>query len=78
MAWSVITNEALDEAESSAHTVARSWLNSEIQNWAGRAEKASNLRGLKGGNNNLPMSLIQSQSPLISRWVGIPLEYEAF
>ena len=76
VAWSVVTSEALAEEESSAHTVARSWLNSEIQNGAGRVEKASKLRGLKGENNNLSMSLIQSKSPSISRRAGIHLVYE--
>ena len=39
VAWTVIANEALAEAESSAHTVARSWLNAEIQSWAAKVEK---------------------------------------
>ena len=67
LAWSSITTAALTEAETSAHTCARSWLNSEIQAWAGRVDKVSKLRGLKDDNNNLINCLVHSKSPLTSR-----------
>ena len=64
LAWSVLSTEALSEAECSAHTVARSWLNSEIQKWSIKVDKCSKIRGLKDSNDNIIMALIPSKSPL--------------
>ena len=67
LAWSVITNDALAEAETSAHTSARSWLNAEIQSCAARVGETSKIRGIKDENNNLITLLAMSKSPSISR-----------
>ena len=63
-AWSVVTSESLEQAETQAHVVARSWLDSIVQQWAAAVEKASKLRGLKGDDANVIMMLKPSGSPL--------------
>ena len=59
-----ITSESLEQAETLAHVVARSWLNSIVQQWAAAVEKASKLRGLKGDDANVIMMLKPSGRPL--------------
>ena len=64
VAWSIITESTLLEAEIAAHGVARSWLNSEIQHWKGRIEKDSRVQNLRDADNNLILTLKPSKSPL--------------
>ena len=52
-AWSVITNDTLELAETQAHLIAHSFLNSVVQQWTSALEKASGLRGRKDDDGNI-------------------------
>ena len=65
MAWSVVTDSTLEDAETAAHVIARSWLNSEIQSWDGKVEKDAKMQNLRDADNNLIVCLKPSKSPLI-------------
>ena len=64
VAWSVITSETLEQAETQARVVSRSWPNSIVQLRASAVEKECKLRGLKDDGANVIMMLKPSGIPL--------------
>ena len=64
LARKVITKATLSSDETRSRVVARSWLNSHIQNWSSDVQRATKTRGLRDDSGNPIPMLVASGSPM--------------